>query len=180
MNKKGELILHPIRMRLVTELGNRKMTTRQLANALTDIPQATLYRQIKRLHDGGIFQVCKEEVVNGAIERTYSLVPDQSRLTPEDVSHLSAEEHIQYFSVFAAGLMDSFSRYVETNKAPLTEDGGASYNQAIIYLSDEERAIFQEKLIAIVSKAMNNQPDSKRKKYTLASVVIPDDQDKGF
>lgn len=171
---KGELILHPIRMRLVSELGNREMTTRELATALPDIAQATLYRQIKRLQEGGIFHVTDEQMVNGAIERTFGLVANQSRLTAEDVAELSAEEHVQYFSVFAAGLIDSFSRYVQQAKTPLLEPDGASYNQAIIYLSDEEREAFQTQLVTIVGKALTNQPDENRKKYTLASVVIPD------
>ncbi|MFK7805570.1 MAG: helix-turn-helix domain-containing protein [Anaerolineae bacterium] len=171
---KGELILHPIRMRLVSELGNREMTTRELAAALPDIAQATLYRQIKRLQEGGIFHVTNEQVVNGAVERTYGLVANQSRLTAEDVANLSAEEHMQYFSVFAAGLIDSFSRYLEQAETPLLEPDGASYNQAIIYLSDEERVAFQEQLLNIVGKVLTNKADEKRKKYTLASVVIPD------
>ena len=179
MSTKGDLILHPIRMRLVTELGNREMTTRQLADALPDIAQATLYRQIKRLQEGGIFQITDEQLVNGAIERTYSLVANQNRLSADDVANLTPDEHTQYFSVFAAGLIDAFSRYVNQTEAPLREDGGASYNQAIIYLSDEERTTFQKQLLNVVGKAMSNQPNSERKKYTLASVVIPDEQDKG-
>ena len=173
---KANLIIHPIRMRIVSELGHRQMTTRQIAAALPDIPQATLYRQIKQLLDGEILHVAKEEAISGQIERTYALVSAQNRLTADEIAQLSADEHIQYFSVFAAGLIDGFSRYVQqANPADFAADG-ASYNQAIIYLSDEERAAFQHHLLQAVEAVMSNPPSPERKKYTLASVVIPDER----
>ena len=176
MSKKSDLIIHPVRLRLVAEVANRQMTTRQLAAALSDIPQATLYRQIKRLHEGGVLSIVSEEMVNGAIERTYALVASQNRLTPEELADVTPEQHIQYFSVFAAALIDSFSRYVlARGTADFTADG-TSYNQAVIYLSDEERAAFQAQLLQVVGPILGHGPTPERKRYTLASVVIPDER----
>lgn len=177
MSKKADLIIHPIRMRLVTEIRNREMTTRQLASALSDIPQATLYRHIKKLHDGGIFRVVSETLVNGAIERTYSLVQQQNRLQPEELVALTPDQHIQYFSIFATGLIDAFSRYISRDTADMGADG-ASYNQASIYLSDQEREQFQEQLLQVVGKALTHKPTAERKRYMLASVVIPEQKQK--
>jgi hypothetical protein len=78
---KSDLLLHPVRMRLVTELAGRQMTPGQLAAALPDVPQATLYRQINRLLEGGVFEVVAEQVVNGATERTYAVVGGGDRLS---------------------------------------------------------------------------------------------------
>ncbi|MEM8858300.1 MAG: helix-turn-helix domain-containing protein [Chloroflexota bacterium] len=173
---KAKLIIHPIRMRIVSELGHRQMTTRQLAAALPDIAQATLYRQIKQLLDGGVLAIAKEEVISGQVERTYALISSQNRLTADEIAALSAEEHMQYFSVFAAGLIDGFSRYVQQADPDNFAAEGMSYNQAIIHLTDEERREFQQQLLGIVGKVLSNPPSPDRKKYTLASVVLPDER----
>lgn len=173
MRKKSELIIHPVRMRLVAELGNRQMTTRQLAAALPDISQATLYRQIKILHENGIVVVANEQVVNGAVERTYALGAAQNRLDEDEIQSLSAEQHVQYFSIFAAGLIDAFERYATQSDPVRFPKEGMSYNQAVIYLSDEERVAFQEKLLAVVGDVMAQLPAPNRKRFLLASAVIP-------
>lgn len=174
MTRKSDLIIHPIRMRIVAELGHRSLTTKQLIEFLSDIPQATLYRHIKTLLEGGILKIVKEQEVNGSIERTYSLQSDQNRLTAEEMAALSPEEHIRFFSIFATGLIETFSRYVAQAAPADYADDGMSYNEAIIYLSDEERALFQSKLLDVVGQVISQPPAPNRKKYTLASVVVPE------
>lgn len=174
---KVDLISHPIRMRLVAEMGQRELTTRQLANALPDIAQATLYRQIKKLHDGGMIEVVNEQIVNGATERTYALVGRMVRFTGDEAAELSAEDHSQLFSIFAAGLIDSFTRYVDGQDSAEFISDGLSYNQAVVYLSDEERDSFQRELITIVERVLTQPPAPERKRYTLSSVVIPGERD---
>lgn len=173
---KSDLLLHPVRMRLVTELVGRQMTPRQLAAALPDVSQATLYRQIKRLLDGGVFEVVSEQVVKGATERTYGVVAGAERLTAVEMQSVTPEKHIRYFSIFAAALIDTFTRYVQqADPAQMAEDG-LSYNRAVIYLTDEERAAFQEQIVNLVGSVMANQPAPERQRYTLASVTIPEER----
>lgn len=176
MSKKTDLILHPVRMRLVAELSDRQMTSRQLATMLPDIAQATLYRQIKRLVDGGIFEVVAEQVVNGATERTYGIVAGQNRLRPEEVAALSDEEHIKLFSVFAAGLIDSFARYVQQPETVDFVADGVSYNRTVVYLDSSEREKLASAFLQALQPFMNNLPTPERQRYTLASVVIPDER----
>ncbi len=176
MTKKSDLIIHPIRMRLVTELGHRSLTTKELLGILIDIPQATLYRHIKTLLDGEIIKVVKEQEVNGSVERTFALVSQQNRLSSEEIASISPEEHIRLFSIFAAGLIDNFKRYASQTSPETYSEDGMSYNQAIVYLSDEERELFQQKLLFVVSEVMNQPPAPHRKKYNLASVVVPDNR----
>lgn len=176
MNSKIDLILHPVRMRLVAELSERQMTSRQLAAMLPDISQATLYRHIKRLVEGGIFEVVAEQVVNGATERTYAVVAGQNQLKPDEVANLSDAEHIKLFSVFAAGLIDSFTRYVQQPKAVDFLADGVSYNRTVVYLDDSERDALAKAFFEALQPFMSNLPAAARRRYTLASVVIPDER----
>jgi DNA-binding transcriptional ArsR family regulator len=175
---KRDLILHPIRLRLMTELAGRRMTTAQLGEAMPDVPQATLYRHVKRLLDGSIIAVVDEQVVNGATERTYAILPGQDSLTDADLQNLTAEDHVRNFSTFSALLIDAFQRYVaQADRDRLVADG-LGYNRAVIYLDEAERAAFQQQVVALLRSVMINQPSPTRRRYTLASIVIPDERTK--
>lgn len=170
----ADLILHPIRIRLMVELYGREMTSRELAEQLPDIPQATLYRHIKKLVEGGVYTIVSEEMVNGAMERTFAVAQGAGRISPEEMGRIGQEAHIQYFTIFATALIDSFTRYMQqTDPSQVVEDG-LSYNEAVIYLSDEERTHFQDTVTQLIESVLANRPDPSRKRYRLASVVIPD------
>jgi DNA-binding transcriptional ArsR family regulator len=174
--KKSDLILHPIRLRLMTELAGRQMTAQQLAEALPDVAQASLYRHIKRLLEGGVFEIVAEQLVNGAVERTLAVVAGQTQLSLAEAQAMTAVEHIRAFNIFAASLIESFSRYADGADPAYFMVDGVSYSRAVIYLTDEERAEFQQAIMNLMGQVMSNQPQPGRKRYTLASVVIPDER----
>ena len=170
---KHDLILHPVRLRVMTEMVGKALTTQQLAAALPDIPQASLYRHVKLLVDGGIFQVVAENIVNGAVERTYAIAPEQDRFAPGE---LSADDHKKAFNLFIASLSERFARYIEgADLSHLAEDG-LSYNNTVIYLSDEERDTLQAAFSDAIRPFISLGPAPERRRYTLASLVIPDER----
>ncbi|MBA3868578.1 MAG: helix-turn-helix domain-containing protein [Anaerolineae bacterium] len=176
-NQKADLILHPARLRMMSELGGRQMTPRQLAIALPDIPQATLYRHIKALLDGGILEVVNEQDVNGATERTYAVVKGSGRLSIEELQGLSAEEHLRYFTIYAFKLIDDFAAYVRDANLEQIGQDGMSYSTAVIYLTDAERAQFQQDVMALIGRVLSLQPTPDRKRFSLSSIVIPEGKD---
>lgn len=170
---KADLILHPIRLKIVTELANRQMTTTEIAALLPHVARATLYRHIKMLADGGVLEVVSEISVNGAIERTYQVAQGAGRLTSEDIAGTTAKEHIHYFTTFVATLIDTFADYVHA--APLDQlfEDGLTYNRTIVHLSDDERVQFQAELQTLATRMLTLTPTPNRRKYTLAQAVIP-------
>jgi DNA-binding transcriptional ArsR family regulator len=170
---KADLILHPIRLKIVTELANRQMTTTEIAALLPQVARATLYRHIKLLAEGGVLEVVGEISVNGAIERTYQVIQGAGRLSSEDVAGTSAKEHLQYFTTFVATLIDTFADYVDTAPLEALFDDGLSYNRTVVHLSDEERTQFQAELQALAIRMLMLPPTPNRRKYTLAQAVIP-------
>jgi DNA-binding transcriptional ArsR family regulator len=174
--EKRDLLIHPVRLRILSHLAGKQMTTAMLAAALPEIPQATLYRQIKILVDGGMLTVVGESEVRGAVERTYTLTKGSDRLTAQDLANLSGEDHLRYFGIFTATLLDAFGSYLEqADLAHLLEDGLA-YNHVVLYLTESERESLRTALLSAVQGVMNHQPSAERRPYTLASVVIPGKQ----
>jgi Bacterial regulatory protein, arsR family. len=67
----SEILLHPVRLRIVQAfLGDRALTTSQLAAELDDVPAASLYRHVALLSDAGVLRVAAERRIRGSLERT--------------------------------------------------------------------------------------------------------------
>jgi DNA-binding transcriptional ArsR family regulator len=175
MNKtRANLILHPVRLRIVTELARQQLTPQQLAQLLPSVPQATLYRHISILLEAGILEVVAEQPVNGAIERTYTLTPGAGQFNAEELSKLSADEYLHYFTLFTTSLIDSFAEYIQASDIQHIKEEGMAFQRTIVHLSTEEREQFQTEVTALIGKIMSLTPAPDRKRYTLASIVIPD------
>jgi len=56
---KADLILHPVRMRMIIVLSGRQLTPKQLATELKDVASATLYHHLNLLTEAGITRVSK-------------------------------------------------------------------------------------------------------------------------
>ena len=59
-----DLLLHPVRLRIVQAfLGDRALTTAQLAAELSDVPTGSLYRHVALLTKAGVLHVVAERRV---------------------------------------------------------------------------------------------------------------------
>lgn len=175
-DSKADIILHPIRMRIITELMHQDMTPQQLAKQLPDIAQATLYRHINTLTENNILEVTSETPIRGTVEKVYRVIAGAGRLTPTEIQDMSADEHIHYFTTFAASLIGDFVRFVE--KTPQDDSdiikGNMSYSKAFFYLSDDEAEKLNQAVTELVQKALNNKPAPQRKRYMMSMISIPD------
>src|SRR5579859_7958921 len=99
----AELLLHPVRLRIVQAfLGDRALTTSELRSELTEVSQATLYRQVARLVDAHVLTVVAERRVRGALERTYVLRTSAATVGLDDLAKMSIEDHRRAFLAFVA------------------------------------------------------------------------------
>jgi len=170
---KANLLLHPVRLRILSELAGKQLSPRHLAQALPDIAQASLYRHIGLLVENQILEVVGERVVNGATERTYAITQGGMRLTPDDLHGLPVEEHLRVFNVYVGTLIESFVESLNGRDPDDALRDGLSYNRVTIHLSDAEIVQFRAELTSVIERVWSNPPAPNRKSYTLASVVIP-------
>src|SRR5699024_999972 len=84
----AETIAHPVRLRIIQQLGGRSLTTAQLREALPDVTQATLYRHVRALLDAELLTVVEERKVRGALERTLALGEQMAHVDQEDLRAL--------------------------------------------------------------------------------------------
>jgi predicted ArsR family transcriptional regulator len=171
---KADLILHPVRMRIIQSLSSqRSLTVQQIAELLPDIPQATLYRHLNKLHKSGLLSIVKKRKIRGAVEKVYALEEQAANITHEDMAHATPDDHMRYFMTYLATLMGDFSRYLAQENFNMLEDG-VMYRKATMHLSDEEFQEFLQDLAAVYQKALEKKPSKERKARQIATMIIPE------
>jgi hypothetical protein len=106
------------------------------------------------------------------VERTYVLAEGAASLSPEDLAKSSRDDHLGYFTAFAAGLIAEFEQYLERSEIDLLKDG-VGYRQVVLNLTDEEISEMAGALNAAVGRFLALDPSPGRKRRMLATVLIP-------
>ena len=106
-------------------IGDRTLTTSQLAAELEDVPPGSLYRHVARLTRAGVLQVVAKRRVRGAVERTYTLRPAAAQIQPGEARAMSRDEHTRAFLAYVAGLLGDVDAYLATE--PPDPAAGAGY-----------------------------------------------------
>ncbi len=174
MEKSLDLILNPIRLRIIMTLAGREMTAGQVGEALGDVPPATFYRHLNRLVKAGMLKVIAERRVRGTVEKVYTVNILDAQMGPEQVAGLSREEHLRVFATFVTSLLDDFSRYLNHTESIDLVANGVSYGKVPLELSDEEFAEMSREFAAVLLPRMQNKPAPNRKRRILGTVVMPD------
>ena len=95
-DKLMDCITNPVKCKLLLEIYSKgKTTAKHLADIYNDIPQATLYRHIKKMLSDGILQVVEETQVRGTVEKTYALAYDNNSNMENMVEENSGELYMQ-------------------------------------------------------------------------------------
>lgn len=168
-----EILLHPVRLRIVLAFGPEQLTTAQIAERLPDVAHATLYRHVSTLADAGVLEVVAERRVRGGIERTYALVAGAVNIGPDQATTMSKDELLRGFVVFAGAMIEAFGRYLDHPSADLGEDPVA-FRQAAIWLDDAERADLVDRLRDAFVPYLENEPTTERERLLVNTVLIPD------
>ena len=168
-----DLILHPVRMRILQALvGNRELTTAQLREELPDIPAATLYRQIATLLEGGALEVVEERKVRGTFERTYRVKSENVVLSGEEAATMTPEQHSQAFIAFMTGRLADFDRYLAHGDVDLARDR-VGYRFAAMNLSDEETDELIADLVEVLRPRLEKEPMPGRRRRMLSTILMP-------
>ena len=171
---RADLILHPVRMRLLAALARRQLTARQLSELLPDVPQATLYHHLGTLTRAGLLRIVSQRQVRGAVEKLYALADDNMFLGPADLANASPDDHLRYFTIFVSALIGDFARYVQRNTPIDFAAEGVGYREVPFYVSDEEFAQATAALSQALLPFLRNEPAPNRRRRLVAIITFPD------
>ncbi|HSM56644.1 MAG TPA: helix-turn-helix domain-containing protein [Candidatus Sulfomarinibacteraceae bacterium] len=173
---KADLIIHPVRLRILQTLLGEELTTQEIARRLPDVPESTLYRHLRLLLDGGLLEVAQARLVHGIQEKVYALA-ETPNLGPDDIGSLPAEEHFRYFTTYVLVLLQEFAGFLSSvaDEQGVVDLGSeyAGFRDVSFYASIEELDQFQAALQEAVLPLLNNRPAAHRRRYRLATIAHP-------
>ncbi|MDO5343589.1 MAG: helix-turn-helix domain-containing protein [Candidatus Saccharibacteria bacterium] len=170
--KSIDILLHPVRMRIVQALVElERATTAEIIEHLPNTPAASTYRQVSKLHEAGILVVVDERAVRGVAERTYALDEKSVRIDPTDAAALTTEKMKLFFRFYMAGMTNLFDEYFESEERDFAHDN-VGFSQTSFWANDEEMSQFIGTVAAATEKLCRNNAEG-RKRYTIGTMMVP-------
>jgi DNA-binding transcriptional ArsR family regulator len=170
---RSDILLHPVRLRIVLTAAGDEVTTADIAKRLPDVPQATLYRNIAKLADAGILDVVGERQARGATERTYRVNATQTSINAAEASEMSPEAHFEAFTMFAGILIENYGRYLNTRGANPAADG-VSFRQARLWLTDSELDSLVTETTTVLARYLDLRETPERRLRLLSTILMPE------
>lgn len=172
-DKIMECITNPVKCKLLLEIYSRgEATAKHLSDTLGDIPQATLYRNLKKMLSDGIIKVVEETQVRGTVEKTYALALNFKEDFETILAENSGTLYMQVFTQYFLGFAKQFREYCKSPNINIKEDM-SGFSLSHIYLSDEELTELMKGLSDVIHAAEKNTPKEGRKLRTLGLIVSP-------
>ena len=162
-----EASLNPIRMKILIILSQYgQMSTSQIKENITDVPQATLYRHINALVKADLIKIVQENKIRGAVEKIYSVNMDMNTVDPTD------DEIIDLGYKFIISMLGELANYAKNSDKDVKKDM-LVFSAAPLHLSDEEFMSLMQEVGPIYQKYLGNKPEEGKKLRTIYTVVVP-------
>jgi DNA-binding transcriptional ArsR family regulator len=154
------------------------MTPGEIQGQLSDVPQASLYRHINALEQGGLLAIVDRRPVRGGVERTYAVVEEAVSLQQEDLEGATPDELFRHFATFVGTLLTDFGAYLTTSQLDLSADR-VGFRQAPLWLTDQEFDELAAEMGRAVRDRLDNRPAPERRRRLVTTIVMPDDRASG-
>jgi predicted DNA-binding transcriptional regulator YafY len=162
-----DVLLHPVRLRVIQALlGDRTLTTAQLAAELPEVPKPTLYRHIGALLDASVLQIAAERRIRGGVERTYRLDQSRAAATPQEAAAMTDDERRAGFAVFTAGLAAAYDASLARG-----DEAAYGYRTAAVHLRADDTAEFARRVRAAIEPWL--VPAEGADRFLFSTVLIP-------
>jgi hypothetical protein len=168
----ADLLLHPVRWRILQRVTGREVTTTDLRRDLPDIPPATLYRHVAALIDAGYLLVVREKRVRGTTERTLAVNDAAGRIDDTEARAMTVEQHQQAFLMLLTRLAEQFDQVVGRGEL-YSRMSQFNYSQLAVYVDDDDAAAISEGLLALLQPYLSQAPGKSR--VTLSFISLPEE-----
>lgn len=168
-----DCLTNPIKCKLFLEIcASSQATAKHLAEIYNDIPQATLYRYLKRMTSDGILKVVEETQIRGTVEKTYAPAFDVNEDFEKVLTENSGTVYMQLFMQYIMGFARQFQQYCQSPNINIKEDM-TGFSLSPLYLSDEELNTLVKDISNSIDTVKDNKPKSDRKLRTLGIIISP-------
>ena len=170
--KKADLVLHPVRFRILQVLSNRDMTTQDISESLSSVPTSSIYRHLKILLEAGLIEIAETHLVKGIVEKVYRL-SESPRLSNGDMAGYSGAEHKRLFGAYISAMMKSFSDYIDSCQTFDLVSDRVGYTDTTFYATQEELDKLAERLNEILEPLSKNEPGIEKQRQLFSIITFP-------
>ena len=173
---KIDLVLHPVRLRILQALTAESLTTQQISERLKDVPTSSIYRHLKLLLANELVIVSETRPVRGLEEKFYRST-QLAQLGANDLAGLTAVDHIRYFTTYTLTLLQGFSSYVE--QAEIQEGvldfiaDRVGYTEVAFWATPEELDEAIQAMNQALLPLLQNSAGNGRRQHKLATISHP-------
>lgn len=166
-----DLLLHPVRWRIIQHALGREVTTTDLKRELPEVASTTLYRHVAALIDAGYLQVTRERRVRGATERTVTFDQTTGSVDQEEAKAMTVAQHRASFLTMLAQAAGGFDRLVARGELHSSAEE-LNYRQVALYVDRDDVATINEGLQHLLSPYLRESPGKSR--VMLSFISVPD------
>jgi DNA-binding transcriptional ArsR family regulator len=163
---RNDLLLHPVRSRIVGAIAGRALTTAQLAKVLADVPLPSLYRHVRVLTEAEILTVAEVNAGRGT-ERTYALAAGGGQIDPDSIT--TPEGHLGALTNLTNLIVHSYRTYLESGGGEPLRGGMTALN-----LTDEEHTALIQTIRTALAAYADNSPGEGRSRRLFSVIDLPD------
>lgn len=175
-DKIMDCVSNTVKYRILLEIMKQgEATAKYLSEKCTDIPQTTLYRNLKRMTADGVLKIVGETRIRGTVERTYAAafdLSDANALWGENSGPMYMQLFLQYVMTFAK----QFQTYCAEPGIDIKKDK-SGFSLSHVYLTDEELENVMSALAKILNPLQGQKPAPGRKLRTIGVIISPEHPD---
>ena len=170
MKNNIDIILNPIRVRIIQEISMKKsITANELCEIINDVSRTTLYRHIKVLIENSIISVQSERKIRGSVERTFILnIEELSRINSLENAPQNALDFLKHKYVM-------FQKYFASESVDPIKDK-IFFGESVMMLNDQEFDQFITEMWELFQK-YNFEYSDGRKARNISIISSVNDRD---
>jgi len=166
-------LTNPTKSKLLLDVMDEGQTTAKiLAEKNKNIPQATLYRYLKKMVSDGVLKIAEERQVRNVTEKIYAPAIDLNAHIDKILTENSGEAYLQMFQQFTIGLLNEFKTYAEKDDIDILNDG-SGFRVAPIFATTEELKDLSVKIQELMRSYSENEATPERKARSVAIIFTP-------
>ena len=147
-------------------------TASDLSEKYNDIPQATLYRYLKKMVNDGILLIVNERQIRNVTEKTYAISLDYKSEIQRIINENAGEGYLGLFHQFCNGLINEFQTYANKDNIDILNDG-SGFRVIPFHATVEELKELSEKIQETVKPYYENDPSPDRQLRNIAIIYTP-------
>ncbi|MBS1706577.1 MAG: helix-turn-helix domain-containing protein [Armatimonadetes bacterium] len=168
---KLDLVIHPVRSRIVSLVTDRELTATAIADLMPDVPRPSVYRHVNRLAAAGVLKIVREAKVRGATEKWLQVADDRSQLNLDEIKQMSSEERWALVNNLLLMLSADYRNALIKAQHELASPMICSL---ALHLTDKERQEFWKDLLQLVQRHKLGKGPEGRSRFSLGAALLPD------